>query len=129
MKRLLVIGLISLLLVPVMIHADENKKIAVASIGKTAKAPISPQAARCPYYLIFDATGALTEVIDNPNKNARGGAGPSAAHFLAQRGIAMVVAGNFGPKMIHALENNNISHLQFEGTVGDAIKKALEGRQ
>jgi len=129
MKKLLVIAIVSLFFGPVVIHADENQRIAVASIGKTAKAPVCNQAARSPSYIVFDGTGRLTEVLDNPYKDARGGAGPSVADFLAQRGVTVLIAGSFGPKMIHALENNNINHLQFEGTAGDAVKMALEGSQ
>jgi predicted Fe-Mo cluster-binding NifX family protein len=131
MKRLFVLGIVALLLCPVMVNAasSENNKIAVASDGKTVKSSVSNMAAKCPYYLLFDGTGTLTEVIDNPYKNASGGAGPSAAHFLAQKGVTMLIAENFGSKMIHALKSQDISHLQFEGTAGDAVKMALEGRQ
>jgi predicted Fe-Mo cluster-binding NifX family protein len=66
---------------------------------------------------------------NNPYKNASSGAGPSAEHFLAQKGVTMVIAGNFGPTMVHGLKNNKVTHLLFEGTVCDALKKALEGRQ
>jgi predicted Fe-Mo cluster-binding NifX family protein len=131
MKRLFVISLAILLLCPVMVNADgfKNNKIAVASNGKTAQASVSSQAAKCPYYLIFDNKGKLTEVIDNPYRNARGGAGPSAANFLARRGVSMVIAGNFGSKMINTLKSKGITHLEFKGNAGDAVKKALEGRR
>ena len=127
LKNLLIIGLTVLFLVPVVVNADENNKIAVASLGENADAPVSSQGARCPYYIIFDGTGTLIEVVDNPYKNTSGGAGPSAASFLARKNVTVLIAGNFGPKMIHSLRNNKITHLQFKGTVGDALKKALEG--
>jgi len=107
----------------------KNNKIAVASNGKTAQASVSNQAAKCPYYLIFDNKEKLTEVIDNPYRDASGGAGPSAANFLAQRGVTMVIAENFGSKMINTLKSKGIAHLEFKGSAGDAVKKALEGRQ
>ena len=128
MKRLFVISLAILLLCPVMVNADENNKIAVASNGKTAQASVSNQAAKCPYYLIFDSKGNLTEIIDNPYRNASRGAGPSAANFLAQRGVTMVIAGNFGSKMINTLKNKGVTHFEFKGNAGDAVKKALQGR-
>ncbi len=71
----------------------------------------------------------MTEVIDNPYKNASGGAGPSAADFLAQRGVTIVIAGSFGSKMINALESKGVVHFESKGSVGDAVKKALEGGQ
>ena len=129
MKRLFIIGLAFLLLGPPMIYAEENKKIAVASTGKTVKAPVSTQAARSPYYLLFDIKGKLIQVLDNPYRHASRGAGSSAACFLSQNEVTIVIAGNFGPKMIHNLKNKDITYLQFKGLVGDAVKKALEGRQ
>ena len=131
MKRLFVISLAILLLCPVMANAAgfENNKIAVASSGKTTAASVSNQAAKCPYYLMFDGKGNLTGMIDNPYRNASRGAGPSAANFLGQRGVTMVIAGNFGSKMINALKNKGIAHLEYKGNAGDAVKKALEGRK
>ena len=131
MKRLFFISLAILLLCAVMVNAAEPEKIkiAVASSDKTVTASVSNEAAKCPYYLIFDNEEKLTEVIDNPYGDASGGAGPSAANFLARRGVTIVVAGNFGSKMLNALENNGITHFRFKGSVGNAVKMALEGRQ
>ena len=131
MKRLFFISLAILFLCAVMVNAAEMKKmkIAVASSGKTTKASVSNEAAKCPYYLIFDSKGKLTEVIDNPYGDASGGAGPSAVNFLAQRGVTMVIAVNFGSKMINTLKSKGIAHFRFKGSVGDAVKRALEGRQ
>jgi len=128
MKRMIFISLAILLLCPVMANAAEleKMKIAVAASGKTAKASVSNMAAKCPYYLIFNNKGELIEVIDNPYKDASGGAGPSAANFLAQRGIDIIVAGSFGSKMIDALRNSGKTHFEFKGRVDDAVKKVLK---
>jgi len=101
-------------------------KIAVAASSKTAKASVSNMAAKCPYYLIFNNKGELIEVIDNPYRDASGGAGPSAANFLAQRGVTIVIAGNFGSKMINTLKNKGITHFEFKGRVDDAVKRVLK---
>ena len=131
MKRLFFISLAILFLCAVMVNAAEMEKmkIAVASGDKTAKASVSNEAAKCPYYLIFDSKGKLTEVIDNPYKNASGGAGPSAANFLAQRGVTIVIAVDFGSKMVNTLESKGIAHFEFKGSVDDAVKRTLEGGQ
>ena len=128
MKRMVFISLAILLLCPVMINAAEleKMKIAVAASSKTAKASVSNMAAKCPYYLIFNNKGELIEVIDNPYSDASGGAGPSAANFLAQRGVTIVIAGNFGSKMINTLENKGITHFEFKGRVDDAVKRVLQ---
>jgi len=128
MKRIVFISLAILLLCPVMVNAGEleKMKIAVAASSKTAKASVSNMAAKCPYYLIFNNKGELIEVIDNPYRDASGGAGPSAANFLAQRGVTIVIAGNFGSKMIDALRNSDKTHFEFKGLVDDAVKRVLK---
>ncbi len=127
MKRIVLIGLAFLLLCPVMGNAanTEEIKIAVASGDKTAKASVSNKAAKCPYYLMFDSKGEMTGVIDNPYGDASRGAGPSAANFLAQKGVTIVIAGNFGSKMINTLKNKGITHFEFKGRADDAVKRAL----
>jgi len=128
MKRMVFICLAILLLCPVMANAAEleKMKIAVAASSKTAKASVSNMAAKCPYYLIFNNKGELIEVIDNPYRDASGGAGPSAANFLAQRDIDIIVAGSFGSKMIDALKNKGIIHFEFKDRVDDAVKRVLK---
>ena len=131
MKRLFLVSLAILFLCAVMVNAAELEKIkiAVASNDKIAKASVSNEAAKCPYYLTFDSEGKLTGVIDNPYGDASGGAGPSAAKFLARRGVTMVIAGNFGSKMVNTLKSKGIAHFEFKGSVDDAVKRALEGEQ
>ena len=127
MKRMILISLAILLICQVMVNAAEleNMKIAVAASSKSAKASVSNMAAKCPYYLIFNNKGELIEVIDNPYRDASGGAGPSAANFLAQQGVTLVIAGNFGSKMINTLKNKGITHFEFKGRVDDAVKRVL----
>jgi len=128
MKKIVFVSLAILFLCSVAVNAADsiNDKIAVASNGETLKASVSNKAAKCPYYLIFDSKGNLTEVIDNPYEDASRSAGPSAANFLAGKGVTMVIAGNFGSKMINTLKSNGITHFEFKGSVGDAVKKVLK---
>jgi len=128
MKRMILISLAILLICPVLLNAEEleNMKIAVAAGSKSAKASVSNIAAKCPYYHIFNKKGELIEVIDNPYRDASRNAGPSAANFLAQRGIDIIVAESFGSKMIDALRNNGKTHFEFKGSVDDAVKRVLK---
>lgn len=130
MKKIFFISLVILFLCPVMVSAAglENVKIAVASSGKTLKSSVSNKAAKCSYYLIFNSKEELTEVIDNPYRDASRSAGPSAANYLAEEGVTIVIAGNFGSKMIDTLKSKGIVHFGFKGSVGDAVKRALERR-
>jgi len=128
MKRIIFISLAILFFCPFTINAGEleNMKIAVAADSKDAKASVSNKAAKCPYYLIFNNKGKLVEVIDNPYSNTSGGAGPSAANFLARRGVTILIAGDFGSKMINTLENKGVTHFEFKGLADNAVKKVLE---
>jgi predicted Fe-Mo cluster-binding NifX family protein len=114
------------LLVPSSRAQDEKEpRIAIASDGKKEEALVATKAARSSYFLIFDKDGELREVVDNPHKNVGSGAGPLAAEFLAEKEVTLVVAGLFGSKMIAALENEGIRHIELTGKVRDALEKAL----
>ena len=101
-------------------------KVAVASTGKTTTASVSNLAAHSPYYLIFDGTGKLIEVISNPHKDTARNAGPSAANFLAAKGVTIVIAEKFGIKMINTMKANRIGHFEFKGRVDEAVSKVLD---
>jgi predicted Fe-Mo cluster-binding NifX family protein len=106
------------------LHAG-SMTIAVASSDRTATAPVSNLAGRSPYYLLFDLSGKLIEVIENPYMNARGGAGQSVVTFLAQKDVTVIVAGEFGSRMVAAMKANGIDHFEFRGTVSEAVKNVL----
>lgn len=109
--------------------AGDIGKIAVGAEGETAEAAVSEVAARSPYFLIFDGTGALQEAVANPYQDARGGASSSVVPFLSQKGMAFFIAGDFGEKIIRAMKDKNMDFLEFHGTAGEALKKALETRR
>ena len=127
MKKKLFSTLVVLSLVPVMAYAThkDEAKIAVASNSKDAMSSISNKAGKCPYYLIFDSTGELIEVVENPYKNAQSGAGAQTADFLADKGVTLVIAGNFGDKMIGVMRSNGTDYFKLQGIVRDAVKKVL----
>jgi len=99
-------------------------KIAVASQAKGEEAKISGQAGRSPFYLVFDEQGALLETVKNPFSRGGGGAGFGVAKMLADKKVDLVVAGEFGPKMIGALEERGLRALEAEGTVREGLAAA-----
>jgi len=127
MKKKLFSTLVVLSLVPVMAYAThkDEAKIAVASNSKDAMSSISNKAGKCPYYLIFDSTGELIEVVSNPYKDAQRGAGQQTADFLANKGVTLIIAGNFGDKMIGAMRSNGTDYSKLQGIVHDAVKTVL----
>jgi len=127
MKKTLFSTLVVLFLLLVMAYAAQKDaaKIAVASNSKDATSSISNKAGKCPYYLIFDSTGELIEVVENPYKNAQRKAGQQTADFLADKGVTIVIAGNFGDKMIEVMRSNRTDYFKLQGIVHDAVKKVL----
>ena len=127
MKRISFLSLTMLFLVSVITYASQGDgvKIAVASNNKNATSNVGTIAGRSPYYLIFNGTGKLIEVIENPYKDVRGGAGPSTANFLAEKGVTIVIAETFGGKMINAMKSKGMTYFEFKGITNDAVKKVL----
>jgi len=124
-KTLFLILVIFSLLVIANAAQKDAAKIAVASNGKDIAASISNKADKCPYYLIFDGTGELIEVVGNPYKDVQSGAGPQIADFLANKGVTVVIAETFGKKMIEAMRSNSTDYFQLQGAVLDAVRIVL----
>jgi predicted Fe-Mo cluster-binding NifX family protein len=127
MKRIFFLSLTMLFLVSAVTYAGQEVvvKIGVASNNKKTTFNVGATAGRSPYYLMFDSTGKLVEVIENPYKDARGGAGPSTADFLAEKGVTIAIAETFGGKMINAMKSKGITYFEIKGNVKDAVKKVL----
>ena len=130
MKRISFLSLTMFFLVSAVTYAGQEVvvKIAVASNNKNTTSNVAAMAGRSPYYLIFDSTGKLAEVIENPYKDSRGGAGPSTANFLAEKGVTIVIAETFGGKMINAMKSKGMTHFEFKGIANDAVKKVLTSK-
>jgi len=128
MLRIVIVLIMLVLMFPPCSVGEEEVIIAVASEGKTLKDSVSQVAARCPYFLFIDGTGKLLEAVDNPYEDTRGSAGVSAANFLAERNVTIVIAGMFGNKMKNVLETKEISYFESQGIVEEVIKKVLEER-
>jgi len=127
MKRISFLSLTMLFLVSAVTYAGQEVvvKIAVASNNKNTTSNVAAMAGRSPYYLIFDSTGKLAKVIENPYKDSRGGAGPSTANFLAEKGVTIIIAETFGGKMINAMKSKGMTYFEFKGIASDAVKKVL----
>ncbi len=126
MRRIGLYVPVLVLLLTGIVYADQKAVVAVAAVGNTPAAEVSGVAARSPYFLILDGDGALLEVVDNPYLDAGKGAGPSVARLLAQKGVTLVVAGEFGRNMIRALTERNMKYLEFQGSAEAAWKKLSE---
>ena len=127
MKKIafIVMVLVSFLAIPAL--AAQSMKIAVAANDKVPTATVSGQPAPAPYFLFFDQKGKLLEAVQNPYKDADR-AGPSVVGFLAGKGITLVVAGGFGPKIVDDMKAKGMTPVSFNGSAQDAVKKVLQSK-
>ena len=128
MKKLILAALaVPLLLTSVLVLAQQGGPvaIAVAASGKTLSASVGSQAGRSPFFLLLDKQGALVEVADNPYKDA-GNAGIPVLDFLAKKGVKVLVAEGFGPKIVEVMKDKGMRPVEFKGNAKDSLKKALE---
>ena len=118
-------ALILVLFLNSMGFAQQSQIIAVAAVDRTENSQISQEAARAPYYLIFDKRGKLLEVISNPFSAAARHTGPQVAALLAEKNVTVMIAGDFGHKLKIALDEKGINHLAATGVVQKAIQELL----
>ncbi|MFO8053765.1 MAG: NifB/NifX family molybdenum-iron cluster-binding protein [Bacteroidales bacterium] len=69
---------------------------------------------RCNYFMLYDPASGQVDFIENPGKDASGGAGPMAAQLLAGRGVCKIISGDFGPKAADALNALNIEMVTLD---------------
>ena len=124
---LLAIRWVLLLAISVSALAQPVKSptIAVAANGNTVSASVGNQPGRSPYFLLFDKQGAFVEAATNPYKDS-GNAGIPTLDFLAIKGIKVLVAESFGPKIVEVMKDKGIRPVEFKGGAKDAVKRALE---
>lgn len=112
-------------LVPALAQQGKSPTIAVAANGNSLSASVGNQPGRSPFFLFFDKQGAFVEAASNPYKDA-GNAGIPALDFLASKGIKVLVAESYGPKIVEVMKEKGIRPVEFKGSAKDAVKKALE---
>ena len=100
-------------------------KIAITSEGKTLNAQIDSRFGRCSYFAIYDTETKQTEFLENPAKEASGGAGPAAVQFVAKQGVSKIVAGEFGGKTLPLFQSLNIEMINESGKTIEQIISEL----
>jgi len=101
-------------------------KIAFASVDRDENAEISPRPGRARFYLLYDETGGFLEVITNPFSRGGGGAGFGVAKMLADKGVDIVVGGQFGENMEGALRERGLKYYEMTGSVRDGLRRVIE---
>jgi predicted Fe-Mo cluster-binding NifX family protein len=125
MKKVISAMLVVLFLVSGLALAEQKEKIAVAANDKTPSAAVSKQAGLAPFFLFFDGKGKMTEAIENPYKDKEG-AGKSVAELLKNKGVAVVVAEEFGGQIVEVMKGKGIKAVAFKGSAEEAVKEVLQ---
>ncbi|OEU76653.1 MAG: hypothetical protein BA864_11035 [Desulfuromonadales bacterium C00003093] len=102
--------------------AKNIASIAVAANDPGPEATVSEKAGRAAYFLFFDGSGNFLDAERNPFAGIPGGAGPKAAVFLSDKGVALVVAGEFGTKMERALSSYKIKYILQTGAAHEVVQ-------
>ncbi len=93
--------------------------------GNSVSASVAGQPGRSAFFLFFDSQGVFIEAANNPYKDV-GNAGIPALDFLAGKGIKVLVAESFGPKIVEVMRDKGIRPVEFKENAGAAVSKALK---
>ena len=124
MKKIGLLILVVSFLIAGFVYAGQKERIAVAADEKMPEAAVSSQAGRSSFFLLFDEKGRFLEAISNPYTEAKS-RGVAVADFLAAKGVTIVVAGDFGDRIVEGIKNKGIRAVAFKGKAADAVKKIL----
>jgi predicted Fe-Mo cluster-binding NifX family protein len=103
--------------------------VAVPLKEPMATSEIDPRFGRCGYFLLYDSATEKRTILENPAVEASGGAGTQAAQWLADQGAQVVIAAEFGPKAMSALDSGGLeTYLVAGGTGEQAVEDYLHGR-
>ena len=97
-------------------------RIAIAALAPDEGGEISRRGARAEYYLVFDETATLREVIPNPFRDYDHAVGVRVADYLAEKAVDVVAAANLGTGFTTALEHKGVRYAESEGIIGNVAK-------
>ncbi|MHB8780788.1 MAG: NifB/NifX family molybdenum-iron cluster-binding protein [Candidatus Geothermincolia bacterium] len=103
--------------------------LAVSCAGPQLTDPVDPRFGRCAYLVIVDtAADVPVAVIENPFRDAGGGAGTRTAQMAVDRGVKGVLTGNIGPKAWDVLAAAGIEvYTGLSGRATDAVASFKAG--
>jgi predicted Fe-Mo cluster-binding NifX family protein len=78
-------------------------RILITTASPSLDANVDPRFGRGAFFLVVDTDTLLWQAESNAGANAAGGAGSVAAQFAANKKVAAVISGDFGPNAYSAL--------------------------
>ncbi len=98
-------------------------KICVTSQGKDLNSEIDSRFGRCSYFIFYDTDTMEYEVVENPWKEASGGAGIQAAQLVVSKGVKYVITGKLGPNAENVVTAAGISVINKSGKISEILKE------
>lgn len=104
-------------------------RIAIPATAPKLDARMESKFGRAALLLLVEAKTLEFEVVENPARDARGGAGIETAELLSKRRVSGVIAEKFGPKAHEALSAAGISMFRCKADVNvrEAISRFNRG--
>ncbi len=104
-------------------------KILISALGEGLEAKFSERFARADYFVIYDTESDKVESEQNEFKDGQSGVGVKVSQYIADKGVNVVIAGDFGPKAYDTLKSLGIKMFLFKGaTVKDALNGYKENK-
>ncbi len=89
-------------------------KVAITSTGNSLESTIDQRFGRCAFFVIYDTETGGVEILPNPNRDAREGAGPASVQLVASRDVQKIVSGEFGVKIKSLLDSLRIQMVVYK---------------
>jgi len=103
-------------------------RVVVTADGADLDSRASPVFGRCLVYCFVETETMALEAVENPARDASGGAGIQAARFVVDRGAQAVLTGNMGPNAFNVLRAASVHVYQVSaGTVRQAVQAFKAG--
>jgi len=104
-------------------------KIIITASSSSLDARFDPRFGRSAFFVVVDTETMQWEALPNPAINASGGAGTQAAQFAAEKNVAAVISGDFGPNAASVLKAGGIPMFinKSEGNIRNIIERFLAG--
>jgi len=105
------------------------KSVALTVTTPDLDTEVEPRFGRAPFLLLIDPETMAWSSLENPARNAQGGAGIQVAQVLDENGVKDVISGEFGPKAHAALEAAGITMHRCgpESTARQAVEALRSG--
>ena len=103
-------------------------KIAVPSMGNSAKSDVSNKLGRCRYIVTYDTINKKYSATPNPGSHLPDGSGPKVAEVVINSGADTLLSVEVGMKAYSVLAKAriNIHLLESKGTVKSIVEKFIK---